>query len=98
MVGGDLEQLSGRSQAMDLIQNDPLAADAGQEGFRIIEHPPDAGQFTVKILYPVQALRERCLASAPHPGEPNNRAMLPGLLDRLEPIVALDQVYHVQLQ
>ena len=41
---------------MDLIQDDPFAADACQKAFRIIEHPPDAGQLAVEVLHPVQAL------------------------------------------
>ena len=97
MVRGDLEQLCGRAQAMNLVQNDPLAADAGQEAFRIIEHPADAGQLTVEVFHPIQALRERGLAGAAHPGEPNDRTVRPGIFDGLDPIVAPNKVYHVQL-
>ena|SRR3989338_352475 len=98
MVGGDLEQLSGRAQAMNFIEHNPLASYACKKTLRVIQPASFTRQFAIDVLIRFQAFAEGSLASPPHTGEPNHGAVVPGRLNSFKPVMALYEIYHVQLQ
>src|SRR5215471_12770866 len=85
MIRRDLEQLRRLVEAVDLVEHDAPARDAGEEALGVGELPPDARQLTVEVLDPRQAAREDGLAGPPDPHEPDDVLPAPCPLDQALP-------------
>lgn len=87
MIGGDLQQLGGIPQAMNLVEDEPPATPLGKEALRVVHQAAGPRQLAVEVFDVVEAAAEPGLAGAPDPCEPQDRTSLPGTLDSLNPFL-----------
>ncbi len=82
VVGGDLEQLRGILEPVDLIEHDSPGTQIFEESLRIIHRPARSRKLAVKVLDVGQRTAKECFAHPSNAGEPDDTLLEPGVLDQ----------------
>ena len=72
VVRGDLQQLGGIAQALDLVDHDPPAGDVPEKPLRVLQRPPRARQLAIEVLDVGQGPAQEGLADPADSRQPDH--------------------------
>ena len=97
-VGGDLQDAAGVGQPVDLVEDDDGGFGLGPEKkLGILEAPRVGGQVAIDVDGIGQHPRQGRLPDPADPGQPDDRALFPSVMDTLQPIGTINHEFIINI-